>query len=60
VPHIPKFGDATTSLAGDAATPARDLLAYPNFGICDTTLIITFLEDVTHYFLDVREANIAL
>jgi len=24
VSHIPKFGDATTSLAGDAASPARD------------------------------------
>jgi hypothetical protein len=41
---IPQFGDATTSLAGDAASPtgdvdvsAGDLLASPNFGICDTT-----------------------
>ncbi len=25
VSHIPEFGDATTSLAGDAASPARDV-----------------------------------
>jgi hypothetical protein len=54
------MNDATISPAGDAATPAGDLLASPNFGICDTTRIITFFEDVTHYFLDVREAKIIL
>jgi hypothetical protein len=50
VSHIPQSGDATTSPTGDAAsptgdvdvsaggcaTPERDLLASPNFGICDT------------------------
>jgi hypothetical protein len=30
MPHIPLIGDATTS-------PAGDLLASPNFEICDTT-----------------------
>jgi hypothetical protein len=30
VSHIPQFGDA--------ASPAGDLLASPNFGICNTTL----------------------
>jgi hypothetical protein len=25
VPHIPQFGDATTSIAGDAASPAGDV-----------------------------------
>ncbi len=29
------------SPAGDAVSPAGDLLASPNFGICDTTHIIT-------------------
>jgi len=24
--------------AGDAVSPEGDMLAYPNFGICDTTL----------------------
>jgi len=38
VSHIPQFGDATTSPAGDAVSPEGDLLASPNFGICDTTL----------------------
>ncbi len=28
VSHIPKFGDATTSLAGDAASPAGDVDAH--------------------------------
>jgi hypothetical protein len=28
------------SLAGDAVSPAGDLLASPNFGICDTTLTV--------------------
>jgi len=44
VSHIPQFGDAAKSPAGDAASPTgdavspeRDLLASPNFGICDTT-----------------------
>jgi hypothetical protein len=65
VSHIPQFGDANTSLSGDAgspagdvdvsaggcaslkemthlqwettASPAGDLLASPNFGICNTT-----------------------
>ncbi len=60
MPHIPQFGDTTTSPAGDAVIPAEDLLASPNFGICDTTLIITFLEDVSHYFLEVRKAKIIL
>jgi hypothetical protein len=32
-------GDAA-SPAGDAVSPAGDLLASPNFGICDTTLIV--------------------
>jgi hypothetical protein len=36
VSHIPQFGDAA-SLAGDAVSPAGDLLASPNFGICGTT-----------------------
>jgi len=29
------------SLVGDAVSPAGDLLASPNFGICDTTRIKT-------------------
>ncbi len=40
--HIPKFGDAPTSLARDAAYPAGDLVisrgrrdVSSNFGICD-------------------------
>jgi hypothetical protein len=51
VSHIPQFEDATTSPVGDAASPAEDvdvsaddalshtgdLLASPNFRICDTT-----------------------
>ncbi len=32
-------GDAA-SPAGDAVSPTRDLLASPNFGICDTTQTI--------------------
>jgi hypothetical protein len=36
VSHIPKFGDASKSPAGDAASPARDVVASPNFGVCDT------------------------
>jgi hypothetical protein len=37
VSHIPQLGDANTSLAGDAVSPVGDLLASPNFRICDTT-----------------------
>jgi hypothetical protein len=33
-------GDLLASLAGDAVSPAGDLLASPNFGICDTTLTV--------------------
>ncbi len=61
--HIPKFRDATTSLAGDAASPAADavspagdavsptgdLFAAPNFGICDTTPF--------HYRIDMSETS---
>ncbi len=36
VSHIPHFGDVDVS-AGDAVSPTVDLLASPNFGICDTT-----------------------
>jgi hypothetical protein len=36
VSHIPQFGDAAFP-AGDAVSPTGDLLASPNFGICDTT-----------------------
>jgi hypothetical protein len=36
VSHIPKFGDASKSPAGDIASPARDVVASPNCGICDT------------------------
>jgi hypothetical protein len=43
VSHIPQFGDATTSSAGDvdvnagdAVSPAGALLASANLGICDT------------------------
>jgi len=37
VSHMPHFGDSTISPAGDAVSPTEDLLASPNFGICDTT-----------------------
>ncbi len=44
--HISQFGDASTSPAGDAASPvgdvdvaAGDLLASQDFGICDTARI---------------------
>ncbi len=36
--HIPKFGDASKSLSGDAASPAGDVGASPNCGICDTAV----------------------
>jgi len=36
VSHIPKFGDASKSPVGDTASPARDVVASPNFDICDT------------------------
>jgi hypothetical protein len=32
--------ETTASPEGDAASPAGDLLASPDFGICDTTQII--------------------
>jgi hypothetical protein len=37
VSHIPQFGDVNTSPTGDAVSPSGDLLASPDFGICDTT-----------------------
>ncbi len=48
--HIPKFEDTsrlpremTRSPAGYAASPAGDVGASPNFGICDTTQISTLI-----------------
>ncbi len=36
VSHIPKVGDASKSPSGDTASPAEDVVASPNCGICDT------------------------
>ncbi len=63
VSHIPQFEDATTSSAGDvnvsavqwetAASPTGDLLASPNFGICDTT----HTDSKIHFILFTAIAN---
>jgi RNA polymerase II subunit A C-terminal domain phosphatase SSU72 len=43
VSHIRIFGDASKSPTGDTASPARDVIASPNFGICDTAENLLFL-----------------
>jgi len=45
VSHIPNFGDASKSPAGDAAFPARDVVASPNCGICDTAEKFQMIKD---------------
>ncbi len=44
--QIPKFGDTSESPAGDTASPARDVVASPNCGICDTAVSAKGLHDV--------------
>jgi len=50
--HIPKFGDASKSPSGDTASPAGDVVASPNYRICDTVELIIFWLEKENLLLD--------
>ncbi len=55
--QIPKFGDASTSPAGDAGSLAGDVVASPNCGIFDIAERLIHNEELLNFVLSQKNLN---